>query len=194
MDKRLSVADMTYIAVCAVLMAVCSWITIPAAVPFTMQTFGVFLIVQLLGGKKGALSVLVFILLGAAGLPVFSGFSGGIGRILGLTGGYIVGFVVLALIYEAAMRAAGRVLKGARETDRAYTAWKCIALIAGCAACYAFGTAWFMAVYQRQSGPITLGAVLGMCVIPFIIPDLIKLILSMVLAKRLKRVLPDLPD
>ena len=85
--------DIVYIAVFAVIMAICSWISIPAAVPFTLQTFGVFVAVGVLGGKRGTLSILVFILLGAIGVPVFAGFSGGIGVLAGTTGGYIIGFL-----------------------------------------------------------------------------------------------------
>ena len=75
--------DLVYIAVFAVVMAVCSWISIPAQVPFTLQTFGVFMAVGVLGGKRGTLAVLVYVLLGAVGVPVFAGFSGGIGALLG---------------------------------------------------------------------------------------------------------------
>lgn len=66
--------DLVYIAVFAVVMAVCSWISIPAQVPFTLQTFGVFMAVGVLGGKRGTLAVLVYVLLGAVGVPVFAGF------------------------------------------------------------------------------------------------------------------------
>ena len=90
--------DMVYIAVFAVVMAICSWISIPATVPFTLQTFGVFLAVGVLGGKRGTLSILVYILLGAVGVPVFAGFSGGIGSLFGNAGGYIIGFLVGALV------------------------------------------------------------------------------------------------
>ena len=93
--------DIVYIAVFAVIMAICSWISIPAAVPFTLQTFGVFIAVGILGGKRGTLSVLVFILLGAIGVPVFAGFSGGIGVLAGTTGGYIIGFLFSALVMWA---------------------------------------------------------------------------------------------
>ena len=80
---KLSVRDMAYIAMFAVVMAVCSWISVPYVVPFTLQTFGVFLAVGVLGGKRGTLAVLIYILLGCVGLPVFAGFSGGIGIVLG---------------------------------------------------------------------------------------------------------------
>ena len=76
--------DMAYIAIFAVLIAICSWISIPMTVPFTLQTFGVFMAVGVLGGKRGSLAVLVYILLGAIGVPVFAGFSGGFGILLNL--------------------------------------------------------------------------------------------------------------
>ena len=84
--KRISVYDLVMVALFAALIAVCAWVTVPGAVPFTLQTMGVFLAVGLLGGKRGTASVLVYILLGAVGMPVFSGFSGGVGRLLGPAG------------------------------------------------------------------------------------------------------------
>ena len=90
--------DIVYIAVFAVIMAICSWISIPTTVPFTLQTFGVFIAVGILGGKRGTLAVLVYIILGAIGVPVFSGFTGGVGILVGTTGGYIIGFLFSALV------------------------------------------------------------------------------------------------
>ena len=83
MTNKFKTIDMVYIAVFAVLIAICSWISIPTTVPFTLQTFAVFLAVGVLGGKRGSLSVLIYILLGAVGIPVFAGFSGGFGNLLG---------------------------------------------------------------------------------------------------------------
>ena len=100
--------DLVYIAVFAVVMAVCSWISIPAQVPFTLQTFGVFMAVGVLGGKRGTLAVLVYVLLGAVGVPVFAGFSGGIGSLLGNAGGYIIGFIFSALVMWAIESVFGR--------------------------------------------------------------------------------------
>ena len=97
MQKRADIRKMTHVALCAVLIAVCSWITIPAAVPFTLQTFAVFTACALLGGKSGLCAVGLYMLLGAVGLPVFSGFGAGMGALLGPTGGYILGFAFTAL-------------------------------------------------------------------------------------------------
>ena len=163
------------IALCAAVMAVCSWISIPAAVPFTMQTFGVFLAVGLLGGRNGTLAVLIYILLGAAGLPVFSGFAGGIGHLFGATGGYIIGFIFSALLMWLAEALLGR-------SNKTLVA----SMIAGLLVCYAFGTAWFMVVYAKNSGSIGLITALSWCVFPYIIPDALKIILAAGLTRRLR--------
>ena len=97
----LRTVDIAYIGLFVAVMAICSWISIPATVPFTLQTFAVFMAVGLLGGKRGTIAVLTYVLLGAIGVPVFAGFSGGIGALLGNSGGYIVGFVFSALVMWA---------------------------------------------------------------------------------------------
>lgn len=171
--------DYALIGQAAALMAVCSWISIPAAVPFTMQTFAVFLTVGLLGGKRGTVAVLVYLLLGAVGLPVFSGFSGGLGHILGPTGGYMLGFIATALVMWGAEKIAG-------SSSKVLVA----SMIVGLLVCYAFGTAWFIVVYSKSSGAIGVGAALSMCVIPYIIPDALKIALAALLTRRLKRHVP----
>ena len=96
--KLLRPIDMAYIGMFTALITVCSWISIPTTIPFTLQTFAVFLTVALIGTKRSFISVIIYILLGAVGLPVFSGFKGGVGALLGPTGGYIIGFLFTALI------------------------------------------------------------------------------------------------
>jgi biotin transport system substrate-specific component len=174
---RTKTYDMVYIAIFAVLMAVCSWISIPTVVPFTLQTFGVFMAVCMLGGKRGTISVLVYILLGAIGIPVFAGMKGGFGVILGSTGGYIVGFIFSALV----MWAFEKIPVGSKHVIRI------LSMIVALVVCYAFGTAWFMVVYSHGTGAVGLGTVLGWCVIPFIIPDVIKIALAYLLSTRLSK-------
>lgn len=176
MSTKNKIYDIAFIAVFAAVMAVCSWISIPGAVPFTLQTFGVFLTVGVLGGKRGSLSVLVYLLLGAVGAPVFAGFSGGIGRILGATGGYIVGFLFTALVMWAMEHFFGK------------KNWVlAVSMLVGLLVCYAFGTAWFMIVYAKSTGPIGLWTALIKCVFPYIIPDVVKGALALVLCKRIAK-------
>ncbi len=169
----LKMADLAYIGLCAALIAVCSWISIPAAVPFTLQTFAVFLSVFLLGGKRGTLAVTVYLLLGAVGLPVFAGFKGGPGALFGTTGGYLIGFLASALIMWGLEKLLGTKL------------WVyALSMILGLLACYAFGTVWFITIYNKGAeNPATLATVLGWCVIPFIIPDAIKILLALVIGR-----------
>lgn len=175
-STKMKTLDMAYIGLFAVVIAICSWISIPTVVPFTLQTFAVFLAVAVLGGKRGTLSVIVYVLLGAVGLPVFSGFKGGIGVLLNTTGGYIIGFIFSALLMWAFEKAFGK------------KAWALIlSMILALALCYAFGTIWFMIIYANNVGAVGLSAVLGWCVIPFIIPDLIKIALAFILSSRISR-------
>lgn len=164
--------DITLMALFAALIAICSWISIPLTIPFTLQTFAVFVTLGVLGGKRGTISVFVYILLGAVGLPVFAGFKGGLGALFGVTGGYIVGFLATTLIYW---------LLTSLINDKLVT--KIVALIWGLIVCYAFGSIWFMIVYANTTGAIGLSAVLGMCVVPYIIPDLIKLALAIFISQ-----------
>lgn len=168
--------DLAYTALFAVLMMVCAWITVPLTVPFTLQTFGVFAALGTLGGRRGTYAVAAYLLLGLAGLPVFSGFRGGPGVLLGTTGGYILGFLALALLYWAVTARLGQ-----RPVVMA------AAMVLGLVVCYAFGTAWFLVAYARTAGSIGLWAALGMCVFPFVVPDLLKIALAMLLSHRLSR-------
>ena len=176
--NRLSTADLTVIAVCTVLIAVCSWISIPSVVPFTLQTFAVFCVLEVTGGRRGTLAIVVYLLLAALGLPVLHGFSGGPGAVLGTTGGYLLGFILVGLVYWLSEKLFGNKLPA-----------RIAALVLGLLLCYAFGTAWFMYVYARDTGAIGLGSALTWCVLPFVIPDLIKLALAVILAGRLRKAL-----
>ena len=165
-------------AVGAVLIAICSWISIPTTVPFTLQTFAVFFVLSVLGGKHGTVSIIIYVLLGIVGVPVFAQFMSGIGVLLRNTGGYIVGFIFMGIIYWLLVGLLGKKL------------WiQIAAMVIGLIVLYIFGTIWFMAVYAQTNEAVGVGMVLGWCVIPFIIPDLVKLVLALVLARRLSPIL-----
>lgn len=171
--SKLKTMDLVYMALGAVLIAVCSWISIPTTISFTMQTFAVFFVLSALGGKRGTVAIIVYVMLGAVGIPVFAQFTSGIGILLGNTGGYIVGFIFMGLTYWLIVRLLGKKL------------WvEIFAMVIGIVVLYSFGTVWFMIVYAQANGAVGFAMVLTRCVIPFIIPDLIKLGLAITLAQR----------
>lgn len=174
----LKTLDLAYVGLAVALIAICSWISIPTAIPFTMQTFAVFAVVGILGMYRGTIAVLVYILLGAVGVPVFAEFSGGIGVLFRNTGGYIMGFLFTALVTGAIIKLFGKKV------------WvMAAAMVVGLLVCYAFGTAWFMVVYARNNGAVGIATALSWCVIPYIIPDLVKIALAVLLTKRVGKVL-----
>lgn len=165
--------NLVYIAMAAAFLTICSWISIPSIasmVPFTLQTFAVFVIVGLLGGRRGTLSILVYILLAAVGVPVLSGFKGGLGALSGPTGGYVIGFLFTALIMSL-FRAVSK---------KAPAAWLLVlSMILGLAVCYLFGTLWFCLIYISEGGQkIGFDAAVTLCVLPYLIPDAIKIMLA----------------
>lgn len=169
---RSAVSDMIFTAMFAALIAVCSLISIPVGtVPVTLQTFAVCLAAAMLGFRRGTLSVLVYILLGAVGLPVFSGMKGGAGVLAGPTGGYIIGFILTAVTVGIAADRWGR-----RVFPLA------VSMVIGVLLCYAVGTAWFVTV----TGTDFVGA-LSLCVVPFLLPDALKIALAVLLANRLDK-------
>ncbi len=178
----MSIRSAAYIAMTAAVLCVCSWLTIPAAVPFTMQTFAVYCALLLLGGKRGLLAIGLYILLGLVGLPVFSGFRGGPGHLLGLTGGYIIGFLFTGLGYllmEGKLRSLSFLPR--------------IALLAlDLVPCYLVGTLWFVAVSRLNGSGIGFISALTLCVLPYVLPDLLKVLLAERVCRRVRRVLPNL--
>lgn len=170
--------DIVYISLFAVLMAVCSYIAIPTAIPFTMQTFAVYFALNFLGAKKGILSVCVYLLLGALGLPVFANGTSGIGMIMGVTGGYMIGWIFSGFAMWILEKLIGRKL------------WaQALSMLIGLLICYITGTAWYMIVYAHTQGSIGLWTALVWCVFPFVIPDVVKLGLALWLSRRLSRII-----
>ena len=159
--------------------AVCSWISIPiGSVPITLQTFAVMLTVGVFGLSQGLLAVALYICIGAIGIPVFASFNSGVAYIMGPTGGFIIGFIFTALIV-------GLFIKRYRDNKWALF----FAMLLGIAACYFFGTIWFLAYFKLQGNEKSLLAALTACVFPFIIPDVIKAVLAVFLTFRLRPLL-----
>lgn len=171
--------ELTYTGIFVALLAVCSWISIPTSIPFTLQTFAVSITILLLGGRRGTVAILVYILLAAAGVPVLACFHGGSGALLGPTGGYILGFLLTGICYWAVTGLAG------------HSFWaRLTGLTLGIILMYVFGTIWFVKVYTANGGTIGYSAAFMVCVAPFLVPEAAKQFLAFTLASRLRRFIP----
>ena len=157
------------------IMVISTWISIPMTVPFTLQTFAIFLTILLMGTWRGFFVVLAYIVLGLIGLPVFSGFKSGFAAIAGPTGGYILGFLLTAIV-------TGKLLEFLPDKK----IYRYLSMFIGLVVCYSFGTFWFVNMYTKSA--MNFLRALSLCVIPFIIPDVLKILLADYIAKLLKKV------
>ena len=182
-----SIADTRRLTLCAVMaavMCVLAPISIPIGpVSITGGTLAIYLTVYLLGGVWGAASTLVYLLVGMVGLPVFSNYMGGINRLAGPTGGYLIGYLPMALLAGAVVEFSLRKFKDQGSTGTAIAlVLQFLGMVAATATLYAFGTAW----YCLQAG-VELQAALAACVIPFIPCDLIKMAVALVVGVPVRR-------
>lgn len=178
-NLKSSVNDIVMVSLFTALIAICSQIIIPSpTIPFTLQTLAIFIAGGVLGCKKGTLSIVIYIILGIIGIPVFAQFSSGLGAILGMTGGYIIGFVFTAFITGLMCEKLGRKF------------WVLILSMAlGLLVCYAFGTAWFIVIYSQKIESIGLWSALSMCVFPFLIFDAAKIACAAIIVNRLDKII-----
>ena len=162
----MKIKDLTRIALFVAVIIICSYIAVPFVVPITMQTMGIFICTLYLGRKKGTLAILIYVLIGIIGIPVFSGMKGGIGVLLSPTGGYVTGFLLCGYITGLAFE----------KTNKAV-----LSCTLGLISLYAVGTVWFYIV-----NPVSLWGILSTCVLPFIIPDILKIFIAVYIKKVLR--------
>ncbi len=166
-----------YSALSTCFIVVCSLIAIPSVVPITLQTFAIFLISLTFNLKISLVSLTAYLILGIIGLPVFSNFSAGFGVLLGPTGGYLLGFYLLIFSVHLFKKIIQKPYVNAL-----------IGGLLGLILLYLFGTAWYLLVYLGESLIGFLSA-LSVCVLPFIVGDLIKLFLAVAICERLKKII-----
>lgn len=176
--RQQKITRMTETALVSALLCVISPFTIPmpgSPVPVSLAMFGVFLAAGLLGVRKGVCSVLVYLLLGMAGLPVFSGFSGGPGVLFGPTGGYLLGYLPCVAVTGWWMSFPGRLPDCVRKFfgKELQTVWNVLSMLLGLFCCYLCGTIWFLALMK---GNYSLEQALILCVLPYLLPDFVKIL------------------
>ena len=169
-SKKISVRDLCYIGIFTAIIAACAQISIPmpAGVPMTLQTFAIPLAGVILGTKRGTYSALAYVLLGAIGVPVFANFTGGLGIVIGVTGGFILSFPFMAL-------AAGF---GASKNNK-LCLW--VGLVVGAVVNYICGMFYFVVAM-----PSNWATAFTACVLPFLPTAVVKIVLVALLGKRIK--------
>ena len=163
--------QLTIAAIMAAIMCILGPLSVPIGpVPVSLTVLFVFFAIYLLGTKLGTVSYIVYLLLGLVGLPVFSGFAGGPAKLFGPTGGYLIGFIPVCIV-------SGLIIEKAR--GRWYIEFA--GMVLGLLILYAFGTSWL--AFQAN---MTFSQALAAGVIPFVIFDIIKLVLAMLLGRTLR--------
>ena len=185
--NRAFIYDLVLISVSAALITICSWISIPLGpVPFTLQTLGILAVMLTIGGRRGTIAILVYLALGAVGVPVFAGFKGGIMSFIGPTGGFLIGFVFGALVYWLLEKL---FLKKLMTTTVKTWIFGMLGFVVFEVVMYIVGVIWFMTVYAAQTGPVGLATVMSWCVIPFIIPDIVKMVVAVLTGERASKLI-----
>lgn len=175
--KNLSLRQLTITAIMSAIMCILGPLSVPIGpVPVSLTVLFVFFSIYLLGTKLGTLSYIVYLLLGLVGLPVFSGFAGGPAKLFGPTGGYLIGFIPVCIV-------SGLII------DKAAGKWymEFAGMLIGLLILYAFGTAWLS--FQAH---MSFSQALAAGVIPFVVFDIIKLVLAMLLGRTLRVRLKDI--
>ena len=179
------ITTLSYCAVFAAIIAVLAQISIPlpGGVPLTLQTFGIMLAGIILGARKGCLAVIIYILLGAAGLPVFAGFKGGLASLMGPTGGFIVSFWTVSLCSGTGYFLGKRASANTHIKALLYV-FTAIGILLGAVLNYTVGVVWFTSITGN-----TVYQALTLCVLPFVVTDLIKIVLTLLFGPMLNRML-----
>ena len=168
-----AVYKITFVAMCVAFLTLCSWISIPFFINITLQVFAVFLISSISTPIISLLSITSYIFLGLIGVPVFSGFKSGISAFAGVSGGFLVGFVISALLISLF----SRYYFGNRALHLVLMS---ISLLI----CYLCGVLWYIFVYNYYVD-VPFVDVLMICVLPFVIPDILKILLVWIVYRKL---------
>ena len=172
---QITTKELCYAAVAVALLTVCSWISVPiGSLSITLQTLALFTVCGLLGTKRAFFAVLAYLLLGIIGVPVFAGFTGGIGKFFTPAGGYLIGFVFVApLVGKWSKKLRGKVKKNL------------LAMALGTLVLYVFACAWWMVISAVQNASAGLWGAIVVCVLPYLLFDAVKIALAALLVQKL---------
>ena len=173
---RTDLKHLTLDAMFAALIAVCAQITIPTAIPFTMQTFAIALAIVVLKAKHAFVAIGVYFAIGFAGVPVFSMFRGGVSVLFSPNAGYILGFFAMLLPFAI-------VPQKLLQSGIAVIFFLFVSQLL----CYACGTLWYIVFMQKSNVISGIAEALSICVVPFVAGDILKIIAAVCVGERLKK-------
>ena len=162
------------IALFSIIFLICSRIAIPYVIPFTLQSLGVFLTFGLLGGKRGLLSLFLYLTLDLIGIPISATGEAGINLFFAPTAGYLIGWILCGVLFLIVETKFGNCNKT-----------RLITFSIGTIICYISGTIWFTLIYAYNNTVVDLWTALCYCVFPFVIFDIIKLLIANVITNKL---------
>ena len=170
--------ELAQCALFSAIIVIATMIQVPGTAPFTLQTMAVCITAGVLGTAKGMLALLAYLCMGAIGLPVFSGFTGGVDKLFGVTGGYLMGFILTVVAIGVGKRLFP-------NSKLALT----LSMVIGVALCYVVGTVWFYMVYTARGEAMGIFAVLSACVFPFLLPECVKIAAAVVITLRIRKMM-----
>ncbi len=171
--KQAYIRSMAMIAMCTSVIIISAWIAIPFAVNITMQLAAIFVVSLLFELKTSLISILLYIFIGICGLPVFSGYNSGLSALLGPSGGFIISFIFIPPVITIF-----------KKTKKSIKAMSVFAMLLCLIICYFVGTLWYWKIYANNSN-IRMFDAFAVCVLPFIVPDLLKILLSSIVSSKL---------
>lgn len=187
------ILQMTLIAVMAAMICVVAPFSIPlpfTLVPISFTNLMIYIAVFALGWKRGTLSYVLYLLIGLVGIPVFSGFTGGPAKLVGPTGGYLIGFVFTAIATGIIIDFASRKECSTKSKTTLFRIVLYVAgMLLGLFICYVFGTAWYMLQQGMEFRAAYINSVLAVCVIPFLPGDAMKIVIAIVVGIPLRATL-----
>ena len=175
MKKRFSAYNLCVASLFVGVISVCSWVSFATVIPVTMQLFAILLSSYFLSTTYSVISVAVYLLLGAVGVPIFSLFRGGISHLLGPTGGFLIGFIPAVFVSSLLLKKLNKTFFGC-----------VLSFFVGTVCCYIFGVIWFSLISGNKISFFSIYNSFLNCVLPFIPFDLLKILLAALVVKRFK--------
>ena len=181
--KKNKIQNLTLIALVAAILCIIGPLVIPIGmVPMSLTNMVIYLTIILLDKKSASISVAIYLLIGFVGLPVFAGFTGGVGKLVGPTGGYLIGYLALSWIAGTILECTDRKYVWAKKQKRIKNFRLMIAFVAGTISLYFVGTIWLM-----MQSKINLISALSIGVVPFVVFDCLKMMAAVILGNAIKK-------